>query len=134
MRRALISYDLPQAPAEDAFRAAAAEFNAAFAELPPATGMTGMFLVLREVRGTMPTEIQVRHHRESNWVGIDCPLHVHVFEPNTQSVVASLAATLTGAVKMADTYCQKNSISFDAEEIIQTIASVAGARRARSDA
>jgi hypothetical protein len=135
MRRAFISWDLPVAPAEGAFTSAAAEFNAALAQLAPsAHGTANLFLVLREVRGTSPKTVQVSYDAEHNTVGIDCPLQVHVFEPNTQSVVASLAATLTAAINTAEAYCSRNSVSFNAAEIVQVIASVALAHNARSDA
>src|SRR5687768_3081577 len=134
MQRALISWDLPVAPAEGAFTSAAAEFNAAFAKLAPSGGGTAnLFIVLREVRGAVPKRVQVSYDAERNTVGIDCPLPVHVFEPNTQSVVASLAVTVSAAISTADAYCNANAISFDPAEIVQTIASVARAH-VRSDA
>jgi hypothetical protein len=127
MQHVLISYDLPAAPAEDAFKQAARQFNAAFAKLSHASSSTGigMFLVLREACSSDAGQAAVSFDAKQGVVLIDCPLRAHMLEPNTNSVLTSLAATLASAVQTADAYCKQNAISFDAQAIRQLIAAVA---------
>ncbi|WP_233259275.1 hypothetical protein, partial [Rubrivivax albus] len=137
VRPFLISYDLPVAPPEDAVKAAARRFNAAFdstqASSPQGTD-TEVFLVLREVRGPLQASVRIKYDRRRNLLGIDCPLKVHVLEKDANSVLESLAITLSNALSMAKGYCAQGPCSVDFESILCTINQVVQAERGKADA
>lgn len=117
-----ITSDLPIAPAEDAFKQAARRLNSIFLEKIGASDISAkVFIVLREFRGRGGNHIKIGWHPDKKTIGINLPLRVDVFCPGTNTVAASLVASLRVALVEACAYAQREGTSINVEPIYDAL-------------